>query len=267
MAAYDLSLFGHLRNLVNYHELFSSLVYRAVHSRYRQSALGLAWAILKPLATVLIFTVVFSYIAKFPSEGIPYPLFAFGALLPWTFFTTAVNSAVPSLVNNAGLVTKIYFPREIIPLSTIAGAFIDFFISCIIMVVMLFYYDVGITWNILYIIPVLMIEIVFSSGLVLLCSVVNVWFRDVTQALGLLTQLWMYLTPIVYPITMVPDKYRLIYAVNPMVGIVEAFRAAILKGNQPDMVMLDFSVVMALIFFIVGYRVFKAFEFSFADVI
>ena len=137
MAAYDLSLFGHLRNLVNYHELFSSLVYRAVHSRYRQSALGLAWAILKPLATVLIFTVVFSYIAKFPSEGIPYPLFAFGALLPWTFFTTAVNSAVPSLVNNAGLVTKIYFPREIIPLSTIAGAFIDFFISCVIMVIML----------------------------------------------------------------------------------------------------------------------------------
>jgi lipopolysaccharide transport system permease protein len=135
------------------------------------------------------------------------------------------------------------------------------------MVIMLFYYHVGISWNILYVIPVLVIETIFSSGLVLLCSVVNVWFRDVTQALGLLTQLWMYLTPIVYPITMIPEKYRLVYALNPMVGIVEGFRSAILKGTQPDMLFLSFSIIIGLAIFVVGYLVFKKFEFSFADVI
>jgi len=263
----SMGFFENLRKLIGYHDLVSSMVYRSIHSRYRQSVLGLAWAVVRPLATVLIFTVVFSFIARFPSDGLPYPLFAFGALLPWNLFTTALNSGVPSLVNNAGLVTKIYFPREILPLSSIVATLVDFLISSVLLVGMLVYYKIGVSVEALFAVPILAITVVFTFGLVLLLSVINVWFRDVSQALTLLTQLWMYLTPVVYPLTMVPERYRLIYGLNPMVGVVEGFRACLLRGQRPDLRLLGISCAVAVAMFVIGYAIFKEREYEFADVI
>lgn len=257
----------HLIKLFAYHELIYNLTMSQVKARFKQSALGILWAILKPAGTVIILTVVFSHFAKFPSDGIPYPLFSFGALLPWSLFTNAIGAGVPSVVGNSNLVTKVYFPREILPLSAIIGASLDVVISAAIFVVLLFFYKVGITLNIFYVIPIVAIAFIFSFGLVLLLATINVWFRDVGQATGLLTQFWMYLTPIIYPMSMVPERFKPFYVLNPMVGIVEGFRDALIKGMRPDMGLLGISAVIAVITFIAGYSIFKAKEFDFADVI
>jgi len=240
---------------------------RQIKSRFKQSALGISWSIFKPAGTVVILTVVFSHFAKFPSDGIPYPLFAFGALLPWTLFTNAIGAGVPSLTSNLNLITKVYFPREIIPLSAILGASLDVAISAVIFVILLIFYGVEITINILFVIPIVAVAFIFSFGLVLLLATINVWYRDVGQATGLLTQFWMYLTPIIYPLSMVPERFKPFYVINPMVGIVEGFRDALIKGISPDMGLLGISAVISVITFIVGYSIFKAKEFDFADVI
>lgn len=258
---------SHLGNLAAHRELIFSLTYRQIYARYRQSVLGLTWAILRPVATVIIFTVVFSYIAKFPSDGLPYPLFLFGALLPWTLLSSAIGAGVPSLTNQANLVSKIYFPREILPISTILASAIDFLIAAALFVVMLLFYQVGITWNILYAIPILLIEILLLLGFVLLLSMVNVWFRDVSHAISLLVQFWMYLTPIIYPLSMVPERFRWVYDLNPMVGIVEGFRAVVLRGEPPAFDLLAISLTISILLFVVGYSQFKRREFEFADVI
>lgn len=256
-----------LKNLFVYRELIYNLTKRQIKARFKQSALGVSWAILKPAGTVAIFTVVFSYFAKLPSEGIPYPLFAFGALLPWTLFASAIGAGVPSLTSFPNLVTKVYFPREILPLSAIISTSFDVAISAVIFVILLLFYKVAITLSILFIIPIIAIELIFAFGLVLFLSTVNVWYRDVGQATGLLMQFWMYLTPIIYPMSMVPEKFKPFYVLNPMVGIVEGFRNALLKGVGPDMGLLGISTVIAIITFITGYSIFKAKEFDFADVI
>jgi lipopolysaccharide transport system permease protein len=247
--------------------LIYNLTLRQIRVNFKQSFFGILWSILKPACTVLILTVVFSRIAKFPSDGIPYPLFAFGALLPWTLFTTILGVGVPSLVSNASLIKKIYFPREILPLSAIFGASLDVAISSFLFVILLIFYKVGITLNIFFIIPIIIIEFLFAFGLALIIGTVNVWYRDAGQATGLLTQFWMYLTPIIYPFSMVPEKYRSIYALNPMVGIVEGFRNAVIKGIVPDMGLLGISAATAAVTFVIGYSVFKSKEFDFVDVI
>lgn len=257
----------YIYNLINYRELIYNFTLREIKTRYKQSVLGFVWAILKPAGTVLILTVVFSHFAKFPSDGLPYPLFAYGALLPWTLFTSSIGAGVPSLINNRNLVTKIYFPREVLVLSSIISTFLDIFISAILFIVMLIFYKIGLGVTALYIIPIFIIEIIFAFGLALLLSAVNVWFRDVGQASGLLMQFWMYLTPVIYPLSMVPDRFRAFYVLNPMVGIVEGFRTCLLKGTAPDMGLLGISAVMAVIMFFTGYYIFKAKEYDFADVI
>lgn len=260
-------LHSHLVNLAAHRELVFSLTYRQIYARYRQSVLGLTWAILRPIATVIIFTVVFSYIAKFPSDDLPYPLFVFGALLPWTLLSSAIGAGVPSLTNQANLVSKIYFPREILPISTILASAIDFVIAAALFVVLLIFYQVGITWNLLYAIPILFIEILLLLGFVLLLSMINVWFRDVSHAISLLIQFWMYLTPIIYPLSMVPERFRWLYDLNPMVGIVEGFRSVVLKGEPPPLDLLAISLTISVLLFVVGYVLFKQREFEFADVI
>lgn len=258
---------GHLARLAAHRELIFSLTYRQIYARYRQSVFGMAWAILRPVATVLVFTLVFSYIAKFPSDGIPYPLFVFGALLPWTLLSSALGAGVPSLSNQANLVAKIYFPREILPLSAILASAVDFVIAAAIFLVLLFVYQVEITWNILYVIPILLIELALLVGMVLLLAMGNVWFRDFSHAIALLVQFWMYLTPIIYPYSMVPEKYLWLYNLNPMVGVVESFRSVVLKGGEPDFGLLGISLAMSLVLLVVGYALFKEREFQFADVI
>lgn len=256
-----------LLELVSFHELIYHFTVRRVKSRFKQSALGMTWLILHPVANVIVLTVVFSYIAKTPSEGIPYPLFSFGALLPWVFFSSSITAGIPSLTNNPNLVTKIYFPREILPISAIIGVSFDTIISALIFVCLLIFYKVKITLYAFFVIPVVVIAFIFSLGVVLLLATINVWYRDVAQASGILTQFWMYLTPVIYPLSMVPEKFMPFYILNPMVGVVEGFRSALLKGTMPDMTLLGISACISIITFIVGYSLFKSKEFDFADVI
>jgi lipopolysaccharide transport system permease protein len=258
---------SNLAQLVEKRELVVSLTYRQIYARYRQSVLGLTWAVLRPIATVVIFTVVFSYIAKFPSDGLPYPLFVFGALLPWTLLNSGIGAGVSSLTNQANLVAKIYFPREILPISAILASAVDFLIAAVIFVILLFIYQVEVSWYILYAVPILLIEVLLLLGLVLLFSMVNVWFRDVGHAMVLFLQFWMYLTPIIYPLSMVPERFRWLYDLNPMVGIVEGFRNVFLRAAPPPLELLATSAVASVVLFVLGYSLFKQREFQFADVI
>ena len=260
-------LFHYLTILCQNNELLINLILRQFRARYRQSILGIAWAICKPIATVSIFTLVFSYIAKFPSDDLPYPLFSFGALLPWTLFSSALSAGVPSLTNQANLVGKIYFPREILPIADTIGSSLDFIISLIIFIFLLIFYKIVITWNAIFVLLIIIIEILFIFGIVFLLSMLNVWFRDASHAISLLLQFWMYLTPIIYPISMVPDNLKNIYIMNPMVGIVENFRIVLLKGMIPNYKMLMVSAFVSIISFICGYWLFKKNEFKFADII
>lgn len=256
-----------LLDLLSYHELIYLFTVRRVQARFKQSALGMTWLFLHPIANVVVLTVVFSYIAKTPSDGLPYPLFSFGALLPWVFFSSSLTTGIPSLTNNPNLVTKIYFPREILPISSIISVSFDTLISAGIFLCLLVYYKVKFTLYALYVFPIILVAFVFSLGIVLLLSTINVWYRDVAQATTILTQFWMYLTPVIYPLSMVPEKFMPYYVLNPMVGIVEGFRTALLKGMPPDLTLLGISACISLLTFIVGYWVFKSREFDFADVI
>jgi lipopolysaccharide transport system permease protein len=262
-----LSAFAQLGDLLSHRELIVSLTYRQIYSRYRQSLFGMAWAVVRPIATVTIFTVVFSYIAKFPSEGLPYPLFVFGGLLPWTFLSGALAAGVTSLTNQSNLVAKIYFPREILPISAILASAVDFLIACAIVAIMLLIYQVDVTWNMLYLPLIIVVELLLLTGLVFWLSMVNVWFRDVGHAMSLLVQFWMYLTPIIYPYSMVPERFLWFYNLNPMVGVVESFRAVLLRGEPPPLDLLMISLTISLVLFLAGYARFKGREFQFADVI
>lgn len=258
---------NHLRILVKHHELLRVLVARQLYARYRQSALGMTWVFLRPIASLLVYTIVFSYIGRFPSDELPYPLFLFSALLPWTLLSSGLAAGVPSLTNQANLVSKIYFPREIIPLAAIGGSLFDFAIAVGIFIALVLFYDVGLTWSAVYVVPILAIEVMLIVGLVLLLAMANVWYRDVGHAVALLVQFWMYLTPIVYPYSLVPERILWVYNLNPMVGIIEGIRAVLIKGTPPDLSLLTNSLVISSILLVVGVSWFKRREFDFADVI
>lgn len=260
-------VFSHLKALFCHHELLANMIYREIHGRYRQSVFGLAWTFLKPLFTVSIITLVFSVFVRVPSDEIPYPLFALGALLPWSLFSTSVSSGVPSLTGQSNLVSKIYFPREILPLSAIVASVSEFMMTFLILVGLMIYFHVGLTWNVLYVFLILPVELLFVMGVTFLLAMLNVWYRDITHGTGVLLQLWMYMTPIVYPFSMVPMPYRHIYKLNPLVGIVEGFRSAVIKGVTPDLNLLGISFSISFVTFLVGYGIFKTYEFKFADVI
>jgi len=267
MKMFSGSVFTHLKVLMEHHELLTSLIYREIRARYRQSILGLWWAFVRPMATVIILTLVFSIIAKLPSDNIPYPIFAFSALLPWFFLNTAISAGVSSLPKNSNLVSKIYFPRETLPFAAIIASGVDFIISFLVFLGMIIVYHVNLSWNFLYVFPILIIELLFIVGMTLFLSIVNVWYRDVSHAIGILLQLWMYLTPIIYPLSMVPEKYRLLYSLNPLVGIIEGFRNATVIGKPPDFQLLMISVIIGFLTFLVGYKSFKTLEFELVDVI
>jgi lipopolysaccharide transport system permease protein len=263
----DINLFRHLLILAKHHELLIQMIHREISSRYRQSFLGIAWAFIKPMATVVIFTLIFSGIAKLPSDHLPYPLFLMAGLLPWTMFSVAVTTGISSLTNQSNLIAKIYFPREILPLASLAASALDFIIALLFLIAMMIYFQIGLTWNLLYAIPILIIEILLTFGVTLFLSLVNVWYRDITHAAGLMLQLWMYLTPILYPLHLVPETYRAIFGLNPMVGVIEGFRSAMIKGEPPETRLLIVSFCISFFIFLVGYVLFKRYEFRLADVI
>lgn len=267
------SVFGvfiQLRELTRYFDLIHSLSQHRIRVRYKQSALGLAWAIMQPLSLMLIYTVIFSFVAKIQTNGAPYAIFVFVGLLPWTYFSTALTSATNSLVSHINLITKVYFPREILPLTYVIAAFFDFMIASSMLAIMMIYYRVPLTLNLLYAGPIILIMTIFVMAMALVFSAIQVRFRDVGVGLPLLLQIWMFATPVVYPLgtaAKLPTTLRVLYLLNPMVGIIENFRRAVLFGLSPDFKSLGISLFISLILLPVAYLYFKRAEASVADII
>ena len=262
-----LNLLRELRGLWQYRDLFYTLTVHRIKVRYKQSLLGLAWAILQPLSLMLIYTVIFSVIARVPSEGVPYAVFAYAALLPWTFFSSALTNATTGLVNHSTLVTKVYFAREILPLTYVSAALFDFCIASFFLIALFVYYGVGLTMYALWAIPILVLLTMIATALSLIFSVIQVRFRDVGVAMPLLLQLWMFASPVVYPLSAVPQRWRGVYALNPMVGVIENFRRAVLQGTEPDFYSLGVSVAVAAVLLPLAYLYFKRVEATMADII
>jgi lipopolysaccharide transport system permease protein len=262
-----LNLFAELRGLWQYRDLFYTLSVHRIKVRYKQSLLGLAWAILQPLSLMLIYTVIFSKIAKVPSEGVPYAVFAYAALLPWTFFSSALTNATSGLVNHTQLVTKVYFAREILPLTYVSAALFDFAVASTFLIALFFYYGVSLSTYALYAIPILVLLTMLATAFSLIFSVIQVRFRDVGVAMPLLLQLWMFASPVVYPLSAVPAHLRGFYALNPMVGVIENFRRVMLQGTTPDFYSLGISALVAAILLPAAYLYFKRVEATMADII
>ena len=256
-----------LRDLWRYRELLFFLTWRDIKVRYKQTALGAAWALLQPLLTMVIFSVIFGSLAQLPSEGIPYPIFTYTALLPWQLFAFSLTSSSTSLINDQRLITKVYFPRLVIPISSVLAGVIDFLIAFVVLIGMMIFYQVPLTWRVLTL-PLFVLLAVFSALAVgLWLSTLNVKYRDVRYVVPFLTQFWMYATPIAYSSTLIPEKWRLLYALNPMTGVVEGFRWALLGSGEGAGPMVLVSAAIVLVLFIGGLAYFRKQEDTFADVI
>jgi lipopolysaccharide transport system permease protein len=256
-----------IMRLREYGDLLWTLSAHRIRVRYKQSALGLAWAVLQPLSLMLIYTLVFSRIAKVSSGAIPYPVFAYAALLPWTFFSTGLTNATNGLVSHAHLVTKVYFPREILPLSYVLAALFDLLIASTVMAGLMLYYHVAVTAQALWLVPIVAVLAVFVTAVSLIFSATQVRFRDIGMAMPLLMQLWMFATPVVYPLQQVPARFRALYDLNPMVGIVESFRSVAVLGTPPDTRLLGMATLVSFALLPLAYAYFKKIEATVADVI
>ena len=255
-----------LRDLWAFRELLYFLTWRDVKVRYKQTELGVAWAIIQPLFTMLIFTLFFGRLAGVPSDNVPYPIFAFTGLLAWTFFSNAITSSGNSLVGSAHLITKVYFPRMIIPGAAVAAGLVDFAIAFVILVLLMFYYGVGITLNILMFPVMVLLTTLLALGTGMWLSALNVKYRDVRFALPFMVQLWMYLSPVIYPTSFLPVKLRSLLLLNPMTGIIEGFRSALL-GRPFNWIALAVSAAITLILLIYSSYSFRRMEKSFADIV
>ncbi len=256
-----------LMQLYHARDLLRIWTWREIRSRYKQSFLGMAWAILQPLAMMIVYVIVFSVIVKVDTGNVPYSLFAYTALLPWTLLASSLSTGVPSLVANMSLVTKIYFPREVLPISSIMARVVDFFYAGSVMIILIVIYRVQIQWTVIWLPVLFAIQFVLMIGVVLLGAALNVAYRDVGQLIPLVTQVWMYASPVIYPVTLVPERLRPLYWLNPMAGIIDGYRLALLEGRSPDPLGLILATIVSLILFVVGYLYFKKVEVVFADII
>jgi lipopolysaccharide transport system permease protein len=256
-----------LRELWEYRELLYFLTWREVKVRYKQTVLGVSWAIIQPFFTMVVFSLFFGHLAKMPSEGMPYPIFSYTALVPWSFFAHSLSSSSNSLVASAGLIKKIYFPRLAIPLATALSGFIDFCLAFTVLLGMMLYYGITPTLNAVWLPAFLLLAVVTSLGVGLWLSALNVQFRDVRYALPFLTQIWLFATPIAYPSSLLREPWRTVYGINPMVGVVDGFRWALLATDTAPGPMVAVSAVMALAIFIGGLFYFRRMEKIFADVV
>ena len=255
------------RLLINYRDLLVVWTMRIVRARYQQSILGSLWAIFQPAAMMIIFTIVFSNILRVDTQGVPYIVFSYTALVPWLLFSSSVSDMVESIVSNINLVAKIYFPREIIVLSTMFARVLDFLIAFSLLILLMLVYRMPIfTWSWFYIPIILLVQLALALGLGLAGAAINVFYRDIRHLVTLVLQLWLYATPIIYPVSMVPERFRILYSLNPMVGAIEAYRAVIIHNKPPDGT-LWISAVAAGIVFLMGFWLFKGVEHKFADVI
>lgn len=256
-----------LRDIWAYRELFVFLAWRDVKVRYKQTALGAAWAVIQPLFTMMIFTIFFGKLAGVPSGGIPYPIFAYAGLLPWTFFQNAITSSSNSLVGNANLITKVYFPRIIIPAAAVGAGLVDFAISFVILGALMLYYSVPLTISLIALPLLVVLTTLLAVAVGMWMSALNVKYRDIRYALPFLVQIWMYVSPIIYPVTLVPERWRWLLALNPLTGIIEGYRAALFPERTFDWTMLAISAAITLALLIYAAFNFRRMEQSFADVI
>ncbi len=256
-----------IRNLVSYRDLLYTLTLFRITVRYKQSILGWIWAALQPLAMMMVYTLIFSRMAKVRSEGVPYPLFVFSGLLPWIFFSSAVSNAVNGLASHAILLTKLHFPREIIPLSYAFAAFVDFLIAGVMLVGLMVYYHTSINWNILYALPIIALLILLTSAAAIFLSSIQVRFRDVAAALPVALQIGVFATPVAYSVQSIPSRFQRLYLLNPVAGLIENFRRVVTHGSAPDIPLLITSGAITLGCLAVAYGYFRATESTMSDII
>ena len=262
-----LNIGEHLRRLADYRDLLRTLSIHRVSVRYRQTLLGVSWAILQPLLMMAIFVTVFSSLARVPSEGMPYALFAYTALLPWTFFSTSVMSATGSLVSHAQLITKVYFPREILPLTYVVAGLFDFVLGLFALVALMTWYAVPITSAAWHLIPVVALLFAWILAMALLLSAAQVRWRDIGVAIPMLIQVGMFVSPVIYPLSLVPEHWRPWYLLNPLAGIINSFRDVLLRGQQPDAVPLAYAAAVTSVALPIAYVLFKRAEATMADLV
>jgi lipopolysaccharide transport system permease protein len=256
-----------LRELWEYRELLYFLVWKDIKVRYKQTVLGGTWAIIQPFFTMVVFSLFFGKLAKVPSDGIPYPLFSYAALVPWSFFANGLNQASNSLVGNSNLITKVYFPRMAMPIASVLGGIVDFVLAFVMLVGMIFYYGMAPTWNVLWLPFFLLLAFVTSLGVSLWLSAMYVQFRDVRHIIPFLTQIWLFATPIAYPSSLLTEPWRTIYGINPMTGVVEGFRWALLGTKTAPGPIVIVSSMVALVLLISGAFYFRRIEKTFADIV
>lgn len=250
-----------------YRELLHTLMMRDIQVLYKQAALGAAWAIIQPIFAVTVFTIVFGNFAKMPSDGIPYPVFAFAAVLPWTYFAEATRRAATGLVDDAELVKKVYFPRLIIPLAKVTAPLLDFAIAFCVLLILMAFYGVAPSVKLLAVVPLILIAGLLALAIGLWLGPINVRFRDVKHTVPFLLQIGMYASPIVYPLSQVPAEWKALYSLNPMVGVIEGFRWAVFDRGNPDFGALGIGLAVIVVMLVMGLVYFKHQERNFADVI
>jgi lipopolysaccharide transport system permease protein len=256
------------KDLWRYRELFMFLAWRDILVRYKQTVIGVAWSVLRPFLTMIVFTIIFGKLAKFPSEGVPYPILVFAAMLPWQMFASALTDGSNSLVANAAMLSKVYFPRLIVPTSTVIVSLIDFLISLAILAILMIWYQFVPGWRILALPLFLLFALAVALGLGLWLAALNVKYRDFRYIVPFLVQLGMYISPVGFSSTIIPEKWRLLYSVNPMVGVIDGFRWAILGGDvQLYLPGFVFSVILTVMVLYLGLAYFRKTESTFADVI
>jgi lipopolysaccharide transport system permease protein len=256
-----------LKALWDYRELLYFLIWRDVKVKYKQTIIGAGWAILQPLVTMVVFTMVFENIANVPSDNIPYPIFAYTALLPWNLFSGGLNRSTTSLVAQSNLISKIYFPRMIIPISATLAGIVDFAIAFLILLCMMFWYGIVPTAAVVSLPLFITIDLIAALSVGLWLAALNVRYRDVGQAIPFLVQIWMFASPVAYPVSVLSGKYRVLYSLNPVVGVIEGFRWAILGKPTPDFVVIAVGAVTMTALLFTGIVYFKRTERTFADLI
>lgn len=256
-----------LLDLFRYRELIDELTKREIKQRYKQSVLGYAWVILNPFVQMLVMSFVFSTILRIGDLGVPYPIFLFAGLLPWTLFANSISSSMGALTGNASLLGKIYFPREILILSTIFAKIVDFFLASTVFIALMLYYRTPFTLSMLWFFPIFFIQFLFSYGLSLVVSAFNLIYRDIQYVVTLLLLVWMYLTPVMYPVEIFPEHYRWLFQINPMAVIINAYRQVLLGGSGPNLVSLAIGLAVSLLTLLIGHFIFKKLEGKFADLV
>jgi lipopolysaccharide transport system permease protein len=255
------------RELWEYRELLYFLIWRDLKVRYKQTALGVGWAVIQPVVAMVIFSLIFGRFAKLPSEGLPYPVFVYAGLLPWNYFAASLSGASGSIVGNTNLITKVFFPRLLIPLGSVATPAVDFFIALLVLVGLMFGYGISPDWHLVFLPFFLLMALLTSLGIGLWLATVNVRYRDVPYVIPFMTQIWMYASPIIYPVTLLPSKWQWVLSLNPLTGVIEGFRWSLLGQQRPALLVLLVSAGVGVALTVSGLAYFRRVERGFADIL